>query len=502
MSDIALSNQKDLNRLIKSIELNDGQAQAVELFYRWYDTRKDFKTFQSAILKGKPGSGKSFLIMRFILGLCGSSGKKLNIFFTAPTNEAKDNLQSLVEDLGLWRFCNIRYFTTQSIAGMRVAGVSNTGYLDESWQCRDLRADLMIVDEYSMIDKKVYGNLSRVIELIPTLFVGDLNQLSAINPKDHENLEGVLVSKGDSIVDIENPDYIASLNETVRFSGSILQYVEEIEDLYSYPKSRPLLPSARLLDNSLRVVDAAEFVNNELKDVVSSEQFRDDFGYAKILTYTNAGVQKWNKAVRRLLYEDTDVLHEGEQLIVKTPVYGIVETEIKCLFYTNQKFKPDYIIPHSEVSDYCPELGQLDFQMVYAKTAYKTMESFLFPFKRTIDTLTPFLLSRFNSIVQRQKASDPHDSEVQREFKLEFNDWNNALKLFGLAYKFDPKAKSPIKRVVIPYYAATIHCLQGRTIKHVILDWHDLTSCRAIDEQKRLVYVAASRASKTLTILI
>ncbi len=103
-------------------------------------------------LTGYAGTGKSFLICEFMKWL---RNRKVNFVAGSPTNKAVKNLKNLAFIAGLEE---IEANTVAQLLGQQPVLNENTGV--EEFKSRQLKPsvadyDLTIIDEFSMLNKKV-----------------------------------------------------------------------------------------------------------------------------------------------------------------------------------------------------------------------------------------------------------------------------------------------------------------------------------------------------------
>lgn len=463
---------------------------------------------EPAILQGKAGTGKSTLVSQLILMLIAEQNymfqDQFSVALIAPTNRAKEVLRAFSQKSELWKFCKVSVFTTHSLGGMIADGLDSEGYLNDLWGTKkESKYDLVIVDEYSMIDEiKLYPNLLPLFSKYPFLFLGDLNQLPPVIDKRFKSK----IKPGESIVNLNHPNFCFDISEVVRYSGSILDFSYEILDQYQLDTQVVSLPSKRSQDGQIELINTERFEEILVTKIGHFDLLNQDILDFKVLCYTNDRVNFWNKKIRRSLFpglSDYSQILDRDHLIVKEPVYRVdSEGNNRLAFYTNEFFIPDgvennlsLVFEDKKTGLY---LSDLNFQRIYARNNYGQVD-FLFPSPESLSKLSQYGVFRMTQI---------KNIEYSRDRKREYNDLISLLRSFGVAYKNDPTQKSPFKRQVIPFYAATIHSCQGTTLKQAVIDWDDLHKARNTDFKnmtgdirKRLAYVACTRATDKITIV-
>ena len=186
--------------------LNIGQKQAIQA------------SFSNALvlITGGPGTGKTFtaayLVKAFLKALPSEQAQKFRIVLTAPTGRAAAHLEAKIKaqiDVAV----NLRVGTVHAVLGVR----PNPDFFEEA---PFLPADLVIVDECSMIDLPLFHKLLAAIPSGARLvLMGDGNQLPAV-----EN--GSLFA---DLVELSNLLSVVELSKSMRSNqSSILTFAEAI----------------------------------------------------------------------------------------------------------------------------------------------------------------------------------------------------------------------------------------------------------------------------------
>lgn len=215
--------------------------------YNWFISGMP-KDTRTVLLKGSAGTGKSTVISQIARNFKGS------VLLTATTNKAKNNLANVT---------GMKAFTTHSALGFLMTRNGTEEYLSDINEAKE--ADLLIVDEVSMLPNQVYQKILKSSYKY-ILFVGDECQLPAVGIKanvvaDREivltqqmrqssedtNLRRYLEKLRESIT--ENKDY--SFKENV--PTNIVLYDSHKEFCKEYLKSTK---SKRILAYSNKVVES------------------------------------------------------------------------------------------------------------------------------------------------------------------------------------------------------------------------------------------------------
>lgn len=207
-------------------------------------------------LSGSPGTGKSFLIKEAIPKLVRETNYEL--VTTATTNKAS----SLLKD-------GITIFKAY---GVTVYGDENDGDIKMNFKnLKDLRNSVVIIDEVSMLDYRLWAIILDHSHNCKFILVGDKNQLPAI--------------KGDA--DVFNKYPVLELKEVVRQKDP--DFLALIEKAKEGVENKELITIES--SNCVHFIDSREDVDNLLKDFGPQD---------KILAYTNDKVIEYNNHLRQL----------------------------------------------------------------------------------------------------------------------------------------------------------------------------------------------------------
>lgn len=233
------------------------------------------------ILLGVAGSGKSYTTSQIIQNWKGS------IAITATTNRAKEVLAEM---------SGKPTRTVQSQMGYRMI---TSGYRQNLSKVSEAEvADLVIVEEISMLPKAVYNTLISHLEsgeIKKLLLLGDPVQLPSIGP-------GVSI---DSIVGTH-----ITLTEQMRQDSADTHLITYLESLRSAIESHSKIDLAAPEElTSVRFIeDHQEFCRLYL----------DTIGTKKVVAFTNSVVEKYNEHI----HSEDCIFNEGDQLIIDKPFLG------------------------------------------------------------------------------------------------------------------------------------------------------------------------------------
>ena len=449
------------------------------------------KTEFAMTVSGWAGTGKTTLMeivnKRYWMGH--------TIHFCATTHKAAGVLREKVGK---------RVSTVNSLFGIMIETDMDRENYDVSFKSRKKSEDkvknnsIIIIDEASMLSIQNYMDviLKARERKCKIIFIGDSAQLSPVNEDD---ISVVFRNTDHRIVELTKvmrTDDNAILNESTSIrTGEGFTYESNVNES----------------GEGVKFIDNDDFAG--IIDVIDShiDGLKTDPNYFRILTYTNANVEKLNMMVRKKLGYDGMSPQTGEPLMSyanwgydgmgKTGAnYKIINSEAyMCCDITNEydeniremityrldrclddfnlhiieieienPLKERITVPYIDVkyNDHNKELVKLlAYEKVYQWGKYRECENKMDKFK---------CLEKINSI---------------DEFLL-VND--NVYDGYG----------NLIQAKVIDYgYAHTIHKSQGSTFSHVLINDNDIDKCLDKRVKKQLRYVALTRASKSVTII-
>ena len=397
-------------------------------------------------LRGYAGTGKTFLVSRLIEQLV---EEDCTVSVCAPTHKA---VQVLSQELG---DAPVQLQTLHSFLGLRLKPDEDGGDLRvPEMEERDFPEGVVIVDEASMIGREEwqYIELAAQRDLmeqqgVQWLFVGDPAQLPPVN----EDPSPALEVPGPMLEEIhrqaaDNP--ILDLATQIR-RGEARRFQSQYENGQGVAITHN---REGFLDSVLRTFD--------------TEAFDDNAMYARLLAYRNRTVRRYNREIRTARYgEESPRFEPGEWLVARETWYHDGETVL------------------------------LNSEEVRVK-------------KATVDTFEADDLSEWT--VWTLTLRKPGQGMARTAMVLhedEFDRYENALEKRRMAAKEDPRKwerfydlRERFARVDYAY-ATTTHRAQGSTFDTVFVDRRDLQACRG-DERNALLYVAVTRPSRRLAVLV
>lgn len=412
------------------MELTQKQQEGVSAFANFLadPLQKEFR------LVGFSGCGKSTLTQYLInliqkrKELCEGLGVPFNydIQLTATTNKAA---KALKDALGESHFLYQSVSTIQSYLSLVLTNNYNTGEqkLIKSKQYKVKSNVICFIDESSYISSDLLKTINESFINSKLVFIGDPDQLL---PMYHESAPAF------------NEDPSVFLDETVRQAkGSNITDLGHAfrKVLYGHP-----FPSVEsFLGDDVELIDGAKF-QELVNSYFTSEEYRQNPNYCKIIGWTNVKIQEYNAYVRAL-WTPHEAYIAGEYLVANQAIVCREQTlasneSVKRILHASDVFE-HYGVPSQTLTfDYGDSIVPLD----YAKA---------------------------NHLIK--SVAKDKDWPFYFQLKEEFCDYR-------------------------PNHALTTHKAQGSTYDYVFLDLSDIGRNTKKSEIARLVYVASTRARKKL----
>lgn len=264
--------------------LNDQQKSAL------YELEKFIEDYGTEItLSGYAGTGKSTIIGIFSKWLDHRIGRG-NIVYTAPTHRANVITKQNNPNANVYTLSALFGFTPDTDEAME----------RESLDLRELEfraknqvkyepGQLIIIDEASMVQDGLYEYIQKIVakDGVSVIYVGDSAQL---RPVKSDHISKVFTSDGVpqiTLTKVERTGDNPILKEATRLRrGEGLSYQTDIND-----KGQGVLYTSN-----------DTVINENLKQIISSEEFNADPLHFRVITATNAAAATYNSKIRSLRY--------------------------------------------------------------------------------------------------------------------------------------------------------------------------------------------------------
>jgi predicted NAD-dependent protein-ADP-ribosyltransferase YbiA (DUF1768 family) len=264
--------------------LNDQQKSAL------YELEKFIEDYGTEItLSGYAGTGKSTIIGIFSKWLDHRIGRG-NIVYTAPTHRANVITKQNNPNANVYTLSALFGFTPDTDIAMEQGSLDlrELEFRSKS-QVKYEPGQLIIIDEASMVQDGLYEYIQKIVakDGISVIYVGDSAQL---RPVKSDHISKVFTSDGVpqiTLTKVERTGDNPILKEATRLRrGEGLSYQTDIND-----KGQGVLYTS----------DGAT-IDENLKQIVTSEEFNADPLHFRVLTATNAAVSAYNSKIRSLRY--------------------------------------------------------------------------------------------------------------------------------------------------------------------------------------------------------
>lgn len=474
---IELKSEEDIAKA--SVTLNEKQKQIFDdIINNFLQSKQSY-----AVIVGYAGTGKTYLVSKIIEAL----DSNVKVAMTAPTNKAV----KILADNG----ANIKadFATIHKLLALKVKWLyppkgskdKPKQVLTHAWNAKPTinNYSVLIVDEVSMLSDELFEKINDEIgDKTKVIFMGDPAQIPPVDDGTHKkkNVDSIPLTEADrefyniKLYELDQIMRQADGNTIVNIAYVIRQNRFKDDDAISENHLRHNTANVKFYPESKKV----KFYTKML-DIYNSEEYKADSDYAKVLAWTNARVNFFNKLIRSSLFgrdaDDTPYM-VGEKLIADKPIidgYDIV-------FNTSDEFTIEEI--ESATQKYYLKENEDMLQLDDNKkgTAYEfnywacTVRDSRLGCKKQIKLLAEESKQAYRFVLTKLKRGK------------RWQEWTKLLELFA-----DVKYA----------YAITCHKAQGSTYNTVFLIEDDIDMNRRTLERNRIKYTAVTRASNELHIL-
>lgn len=264
--------------------LNDQQKSAL------YELEKFIEDYGTEItLSGYAGTGKSTIIGIFSKWLDHRIGRG-NIVYTAPTHRANVITKQNNPNANVDTLSALFGFTPDTDIAMEQGSLDLRELEFRSKnQVKYEPGQLIIIDEASMVQDGLYEYIQKIVakDGVSVIYVGDSAQL---RPVKSDHISKVFTSDGVpqiTLTKVERTGDNPILKEATRLRrGEGLSYQTDIND-----KGQGVLYTSN-----------DTVINENLKQIISSEEFNADPLHFRVITATNAAAATYNSKIRSLRY--------------------------------------------------------------------------------------------------------------------------------------------------------------------------------------------------------
>ena len=427
-----------------------------EPFDPWDPTRKG----QFITLKGHAGTGKSLLVTLLVH----REGGKKPFALTAPTNKATKVLDRMA-----WEshapVADVR--TIYSLMGLKLTSDGELKEIRSSGGGTVAEFSIVVVDEASMINSELNRHImSSLPAHVKMIRVGDPLQLPPVG----EDMSPVFADGGE-VLEMTQVVRQAENNPIIALAQHLRQCI------LAGDRSMLKIKTNRVGNEGVIVLPDAKF-KAWMRQGFKTQQYKNDGDSFRSVAWRNVTVDEYNRGIRKAIYgDDLDMakpfmvgervlaaepvqvfeagmqLEDNADIIMKTDDEGIVLGVDEMIHPYIPKQYGDYKVWRCEIGGM--EEGSIDTFLIHPDDERK--------YKQKLDDL-------------RKRA--------QKERRLWRSFWAFKERFHDLR----------------PAHALTSHRSQGSTYEVCFVDARDIFANRNVVESLKSLYVACTRASKTLCI--
>lgn len=467
--------------------LNDQQKSAL------YELEKFIEDYGTEItLSGYAGTGKSTIIGIFSKWLDHRIGRG-NIVYTAPIHRANVITKQNNPNANVYTLSALFGFTPDTDEAME----------RESLDLRKLEfraknqvkyepGQLIIIDEASMVQDGLYEYIQKIVakDGVSVIYVGDSAQL---RPVKSDHISKVFTSDGVpqiTLTKVERTGDNPILKEATRLRrGEGLSYQTDIND-----KGQGVLYTSN-----------DTVINENLKQIISSEEFNADPLHFRVITATNAAAATYNSKIRSLRY--------GK--FAKPFVKGDI-----LMGYSNKLRKPDgsyrlinsmdYIVQNvrDTTVKFKTDKGDIEFK-AFKLSIRPTGSTIMDDFQITvIDKNEPdsklFEIVEYKDRLWRMAKEAKQDKQISKYRDLVQMAFNIDNELNITKNLEDNQGRLKIRKAIDYGYAQTVWKSQGSTYSKVLILSNEIDTFGygrdVMQLRNELRYVAVSRAKNFVII--
>lgn len=421
-----------------------------------YEVLQDFilnSPKQTALLEGKAGTGKGFLIQHLMESL-----PNVRFFCSATTNKAAsvqamqaEKAGTSLEDVG----------TIYSLLGLRLTPSGEVKVINRGGTSTFGAYQVVIIDEISMANDQLIQHLMEDLRSSPTkvIMVGDRSQLPPVN---QEGISGAF----------DIPDIRLSLTQVVRqaegspilkLASDLRESIEQGETLYKFETS------VDEKGEGVFILDR-ETWKRWMRQGFQSDKYKQDVNAFKTIAWRNVTVNALNTMIRAAIYGDEaqQGFIKGEKVLTAAPIVEDGHTEATTDTTGTILSVSLATHPSSLVLFY----GEFKvWEMVVAFDSGSTCVV------RALHSDSKRLYDRTLEGLAGDAKKDYRLWSTFHEFRDSFNDIRYA-------------------------HAITSHRSQGSTYTNVFVDVEDIKKNPNWEEGMKSLYVACTRASNNLMLYV
>jgi ATP-dependent exoDNAse (exonuclease V) alpha subunit len=412
---------------------------------------------------GYAGSGKSSCVVAAVKLLVEQGYR---IAMTGASNRAVEQLEAIASEHNV---TGVQFMTIHSLLGLSLVSNRSEKVLHQASFKPIPAFEIIFIDECSMIDSRLWAEILKLAQGDPRnliqrksphiVLLGDPGQLNPVNEIRSPSF---------------NVQHKAVLTQNVRQNAGPLQdYTTQLRDYLSFKPATKKLPVFQPYSQyspnkrtGVILVNRSSLMRYACSTL--TQQFAQTSHRFRILCWTNAAVDQYNREIREFLHShNPPPFLVGERLIARAPIYA--PDRRTQLFPTSAEFT----IQSVTLDRYS------NFQAWRLGVQSSAQEL------KQIYVLDPADQEKFDAQTVHLYLAAQRNPYLWRKY-------HQHLETFA---------------AVRHCYAITIHNAQGLTVEEVAIDAQDLRhrirhpTQRNILEHNKLHYVAATRAKRRVLIL-
>jgi ATP-dependent exoDNAse (exonuclease V) alpha subunit len=453
------------------ITFNDEQYDGIRKINDWLTTKEN--TF--FVLSGYAGTGKTTIIKKILDDYIGG------VVVSAPTHKAKKVIakltgvagQTLHSLLGLRPDVNLDDFNPNDpkFNPIAIPKISDFNFviIDE--------ASMINLDLFNLIKKKTKNTRTKV------LFVGDPAQIPPVGEKE-------------SVVFLEEkiPRHHLTKIERQNLGNPIsLIYTNIRNNLNEFDCGIERKTNINEKDEGIEFIINKKEFRKKLLEKFSSEEFKEDIDYCRLIVWKNHTVMMSNKIIRYYIFNKpkeiilkNDLLMGYRSIISANLRFNIIENSVDYKVVHRSKLKKN-------------KDGILGYETILRE--YTTNDYFKDVNVFIVDSTNKDNINLYAGHHDNLKNKAIKDKKLWKKYYAFRR--NNLIMVDIEKHKNGEfRNKKDIIRKDIDYaYAITAHKSQGSTYEHVFVMENDINDNWLIKERNQIKYVALTRPIKSATVL-
>lgn len=406
------------------------------------------------LLTGFAGSGKTTLVQHLAAHWV-STG--LDVVLSAPTHKAVAVLARKIKPLGLSVPCQ----TIHSLLSLAPKPHGDRLIFERKTRAPPVLADIVVIDECSMIDLELLKHIRRHLTRSFVLFVGDPAQLPPVNETESQTFGTKSRSHLATIVrQVEGNPILSAAGIIRRSQGNGMDW--------SWCKSAKAAPLGIYLP---------QHPDGWLEKAFTSTEFTDDADTFRYLCWTNERVAAINRKVRNWIYggPTPTPYMPGERILIRSPAFAADGQT--PLLGTNEEATVLTIAPATLTHT----MSAHEFLLAWTAE----IPSWHFRLRKDNGEEVEIDAARDDRVLKRVLGKIADEASETHERWGEYH----ALK----------QRMVWVQNV----YAMTVHASQGSTFRHCFIDVPDIRRRAATNplECQQLFYVAVTRPTHTVTLI-